>query len=281
MKPEARPGWILADIGNSRVKLAWLAGGASAVDRLFEESGKGWDERLTLPTERLAEQKDALGGWLGGKVIAGVWVASVHPEATQRLVQLMDEVLSAYEGADADGAVLASALDVDVPNRLDFPERTGVDRALAVRAALRLNARTGPGIVVLCGTAMTVERVDSEGVWLGGAIAPGYRLAARALHQGTAGLMQVGPISQPPLAHGAETKSAIEAGLFWGQVGAARELVARSVQGDYWEIWSGGDAHQFAPWAAGEQARVIDDLVLLGLADFAAASTSANEDDRL
>jgi len=266
-------GWILADIGNSRAKLVWLAGGARSVDRLFQDSTKSWDERLTLPTDRIAGQKAALAGWLEGKTISGIWLASVHPEALKTLAGLLDDVLAGHEGADVDGALLTSALDVDVPNRLDFPERTGVDRALAVRAALRLNDQQGPGVVVLCGTAMTVERVDAEGTWLGGAIAPGYRIAASALHQGTAGLIQVGPVGQAPLAHGAETKSAIEAGLFWGQVGAARELIARGAAGDHWEIWSGGDAGQFAPWAASEQARVINDLVLLGLADFASTAT--------
>ena len=271
MMATGQGGWILADIGNSRAKLVWLAGGAASVDRLFQDSTKSWDERLTLPTDRIAAQKAALEGWLEGKRISGIWLASVHPEALKALAALLDDVLAGHEGADVDGAVLTSALDVDVPNRLDFPERTGVDRALAVRAALRLNDQQGPGVVVLCGTAMTVERVGAEGVWLGGAIAPGYRIAAKALHQGTASLMQVGPVGQAPLAHGAETKSAIEAGLFWGQVGAARELIARGSTGDHWEIWSGGDAAQFAPWAASEQARVINDLVLMGLADFASA----------
>ncbi len=271
MSSEGQGGWILADIGNSRTKLVWLVGGAGSVDRLYQDTAKTWDERLTLPTDRIAQQGEALKLWLQGKKIEGIWLASVHQEALTQLVGLMDRVLEETDGEDADGSIFTSAMDVDVQNRLDFPERTGVDRALAVRAAMRLNDAKGPGIVVMCGTAMTVERIDADGVWLGGAIAPGYRLSAKALNQGTAGLMQVGAISQAPLAHGAETKTAIEAGLFWGQVGAAKELIARSgAMADHWEVWSGGDATLIAPWAASEQARVIQDLVLMGLADFAA-----------
>ncbi|MCY2933624.1 MAG: type III pantothenate kinase [Planctomycetota bacterium] len=272
MTPARQGGWVLADIGNSRTKLVWLASGAHSVDRLFLDSTKTWDERLTLPTDRIEDQADALKQWLKGKSISGIWLASVHQLALNQLVGLLDQALEETEAEDADGSILTSAMDVDVHNRLDFPERTGVDRALAIRAALRLHNRKGPGIVVMCGTAMTVERIDTDGVWIGGAIAPGYRLAAKALDQGTSGLMQVGAIAQAPLAHGAQTKSAIEAGLFWGQVGTAKELIARAGSlPDSWEIWSGGDASLFARWASTEHAELVDDLVLMGLADFAAA----------
>ena len=40
----------------------------------------------------------------------------------------------------------------------------------------------------MCGTAITVERITAEGVWQGGAIAPGLGQTARALHLMTAQL---------------------------------------------------------------------------------------------
>lgn len=268
-------GWVLGDIGNSRIKLVWMADGKAGVDRLFEQAPqKYWDERLTLPTDGIDRQANALRAWLTGKSLGSIWLSSVHPQATQQLVALLDQIFEEIDAADIDGSVIASAFDVEIPNRLAQPEKSGADRALAVRAARRLYGTTRPGAIVLCGTAMTVERVDHEGVWLGGAIAPGYRLGAEALQHGTAGLMQVGPVSQPPIPYGVETKTAIQAGLFWGQVGTARELVRQTTTNltDFWEIWSGGDAALFAPHAAGPHAAVIDDLVLLGLADLAASS---------
>jgi len=264
-------GWLLADVGNSRVKLAWLAQGFAAVDSLFETGPKLWDERLTLPVDSIARNAAALESWLENKTIGGVWISSVRPQAVHELVEVLDRILEARPGPDAPGEVLDSALATGLIGRLTRPERTGADRALAVRAALRIRGRTGPGVVILCGTAMTVERISAEGEWLGGAIAPGYRLCAEALEQGTAALMRVDMVSREPLAFGSETRTAIEAGLFWGQVGAARELVTRSVgDQEHWQMWTGGDAPMLARWAGGHDAELIDDLVLMGLADWAA-----------
>lgn len=267
----AHGGWLLADVGNTRVKLAWLALGAAAVDSIFEQAAKNWDERLTLPVDRIEANAPALDNWLQNKTIGGVWIASVRPQSLQDLVEVLDRILESRPGPDAPGVVLDSALATGLVGRLTRPEKAGADRALAVRAALRLRRNVGPGVVVMCGTAMTVERISAEGEWLGGAIAPGYRLSAEALEHGTAGLMRVDMVSREPLAYGTETRTAIEAGLFWGQVGAARELIARSVASlEHWEIWTGGDAPMLARWAGGADAGIVDDLVLLGLADWAA-----------
>lgn len=268
-------GWLLADVGNSRVKLAWLARGSAAVGSLFDRPAKTWDERLTLPVDRIGSNAAALESWLSGKTIGGIWISSVQPQAVRELVEVLDGILDARPGPDAPGVVLDSALATGLVGRLTRPEKSGADRALAVRAALRLQGGKGPGVAILCGTAMTIERIGAEGEWLGGAIAPGYRLSAQALEHGTAGLMRVDMVSREPLAFGTETQSAIEAGLFWGQVGAARELIARSTGGqEHWQIWTGGDSPMLARWAGSPEAEVIEDLVLLGLADWAAERQS-------
>ena len=105
MSSEGQGGWILADIGNSRTKLVWLVGGAGSVNRLFQDTAKTWDERLTLPTDRIAQQGEALKLWLQGKKIEGIWLASVHQEALTQLVGLMDRVLEETDGEDADGSI--------------------------------------------------------------------------------------------------------------------------------------------------------------------------------
>jgi type III pantothenate kinase len=128
-----------------------------------------------------------------------------------------------------------------------------------------------PGLVVMCGTAITVERITAEGVWEGGAIAPGLGLTARALHLMTAQLPMI-RLTQAPPAWGRGTMASLEAGVFWGIVGAVRELLARQkddIDGDPWVIWTGGDAALLAPHVTGPASRVETDLILLGLADVA------------
>jgi type III pantothenate kinase len=111
-----------------------------------------------------------------------------------------------------------------------------------------MTPRGRAGLVVSCGTAITVERVSAEGVWQGGAIAPGWNLSARALHFGTAQLPLV-RVEEAPPAWGRSTTPALAAGLFWGTVGAVRELLARQAEDlapSPWLVWTGGDAPVFS-----------------------------------
>ncbi len=125
--------------------------------------------------------------------------------------------------------------------------------------------------MVSCGTALTIERITDDGTWQGGIIAPGLGVAARALHLLTAQLPVV-ELRQPPPAWGRSTRPALEAGVFWGMVGAVRELLARQaddMNGIPSVVWTGGDAELLAGPVAGSDARIEPDLVLLGLAQVA------------
>jgi type III pantothenate kinase len=122
-------------------------------------------------------------------------------------------------------------------------------------------------LIVSCGTAVTIERITCERVWQGGAITLGLGLAARALHQNTAQLPYVGP-DRIPEAWGSSTRPALEAGIFWGVVGAIKELLQRQrsdLPGDPYIIWTGGDAEILARAAEGTSFRISAELVLSGL----------------
>ena len=161
-----------------------------------------------------------------------------------------------------------SAAQVPVRHELENAETTGADRALAVAAAVELMPKGRPGLVVSCGTALTIERITIDGTWQGGIIAPGLGLSARALHLLTAQLPMV-ELRHPPPVWGRSTGPALEAGVFWGMVGAIRELLARQADdmiGISSVLWTGGDAELLARAVAGNDARIEPDLVLLGLA---------------
>jgi type III pantothenate kinase len=84
--------------------------------------------------------------------------------------------------------------------------------------------------VVDCGTATTVDLVDETGAFRGGAILPGFELAAKSLHHYTAKLPFVPMdelLREPHDPLGTNTRAALRSGLFWGQVGAVRELCGR------------------------------------------------------
>jgi type III pantothenate kinase len=242
---------IVADLGNSRLK--W--GRVDPSGRLVES--------LVLPTEGGSTWEDAWAGWDPVGTEPSSWaIATVNPPVAGRLSAFLhDRGISAPRW-------FRSAADVPIRHELEHAEMAGADRALAVAAAVAMYEPGRPGLVVSCGTAITVERVSGDGVWQGGAIAPGLGLSARALHLLTAQLPQVHPTEAPP-AWGRSTRPALEAGLFWSAVGAVRELLARQAAGlspAPWLVWTGGDASVLAPWVPWDDAPVVPDLVLNGLA---------------
>ena len=98
-------------------------------------------------------------------------------------------------------------------------------------------------------------------------IAPGLFLSALRLHILTAQLPLVRPDQSAP-SWGRGTIASLEAGIFWGTVGAVRELLARQTfdpDEKPWIVWTGGDAERLARPVCGDDARIIPDLVLQGL----------------
>jgi len=78
-----------------------------------------------------------------------------------------------------------------VSNGYDHPNRLGVDRWVAMIGARQRVLAQGaprPALVVMVGTAVTVDALDAQGRFLGGLILPGFGLMLRALEMGTAGL---------------------------------------------------------------------------------------------
>ncbi len=246
---------MLADLGNSRLKWSRVDGGVlDEVVALSLTDEREWDSAWHAEMDGLP--------WS---------VASVNPPLAEHLANFL-----ARRGVSSVDWY-RSAADVDVPHHLEYPDRTGVDRALAVRRAIELNPGK-PGIVVSCGTAITVERIDTNSIWDGGAIAVGLGLAARALHLQTAQLPLVLP-RDVPRAWGHSTEPAIAAGLFWGVVGAINELIRRQAEGlglEPWLVLTGGDAGLIMPWIRwpSEFSRV-DHLVLYGLLGATSGGTSA------
>ena len=110
----------------------------------------------------------------------------------------------------------------------------GIDRLLAAVAANRLRNPKRPAVIVDLGTAITVDLVDAEGVFRGGAILPGIAISARAMHDYTDLLPHIpmAELEEPPPALGRATVPAMRSGLYWGAVGAVRELIERLAEQD-------------------------------------------------
>ncbi len=103
-------------------------------------------------------------------------------------------------------------------------DQVGVDRLVNSAAAFQIYG--GPVIVVDLGTATTFDLISPEGIYLGGAIAPGVFTSAEALFARAAQLGEV-RIEPPSKVIGTTTGDCIRAGLFYGSIGGVDEIVRR------------------------------------------------------
>ena len=124
-----------------------------------------------------------------------------------------------------------------VTNLYQHPERLGVDRWCALVGARSL-VRT-PVVVVMAGTATTIDTLDADGNFLGGFILPGSDLMLRSLARDTAGLpFATGHYSALPRC----TDDAIVSGAIEAQAGAIERAFERLGNVNGLCILSGGNA---------------------------------------
>ena len=247
------PPLLAADIGNHQIKFGlfpteseWGLPQPAQVWRLPTSNADFEPLAAALPAESLA------------------WhVATVHRQAERRLADWVQH----RRPQDGYRLLRNDALPLEI--HVEHPQHVGADRLLAAVAVNHLRAANRPAIVVDAGTAITVDLVSADGAFEGGVILPGFRLTAQSLAEGTDLLPHVDhdPAADPPPVVGKSTAAAIRSGLFWGQVGAVRELTQR-IAGELASppqlFVAGGDAERLAAFLP--QARVVPELVLAGIA---------------
>jgi type III pantothenate kinase len=150
--------------------------------------------------------------------VTGVAIASVVPPLTP----VFEQVCRDYLGQSP--FVVDAGVRTGVRVRYDNPRDVGADRVVDAAAVCALY--DVPACVVDFGTATTFDAVSAEGDYLGGAIAPGIGIAARALFERTAKLPRV-ELTRPPSAIGRNTPHAIQSGLLFGYVGLVEGMVSR------------------------------------------------------
>lgn len=207
---------LCIDSGNTRIKWAmhdgqrWVANGAvihAEVARLSD-----------LPTEFPTPRR--------------VMLANVAGPAAAVAIR---QHLAAWAGQFVE--IHAAAQGGGVTNLYQEPRRLGVDRWCAQIGARR--QVQSACLVVMAGTATTIDSLDAEGRFLGGLILPGTDLMCRALARDTAGL---------PFADGRHvdyprcTDDAIVSGALEAQAGAIERAWHRLGAVDKVCLLSGGNA---------------------------------------
>ena len=241
---------LACDIGNTSVQIARVHGRASSARASFDNGD------LSALGASLAAVWGEMGG--SGKVAA----SSVNPEGLEALEA------AAGEAIGQDVLVIGRDLPLPIETSVPHPAGIGTDRLCAAAAAYD---QLGVACVVAdFGSAITIDCVNSDGVFQGGAILPGLRMGAGALASQTAQLPEV-QIVEPDWVYGRDTAQAIIGGLVRGARGALRELVeAYATEMGGWPvvILTGGDARVICRDVNESEIAqaIVDDLVLRGVA---------------
>ena len=264
--PQANPFPLIAvDVGNNRLKFGRFT--AASAEQLPEPEA-------TLHVAGEQPEFDRLDSWLSelpaGK--ASWWIGTVNRPTSTRLIDWLRG-----ERPEDDITMLASG---DLPLRvsLERADMVGIDRLLDAVAANRLRSTGRAAVVVDVGSAITVDLVSPDGVFSGGAILPGIAMSARAMHTFTdlLPLVDLSELAEPPPPLGTSTEPAMRSGLFWGAVGAIRELIGQLAKDspDKPEIFLTGGAGPAVAKLLGPDAQHVPHLTLAGIALTAASQPS-------
>jgi type III pantothenate kinase len=121
--------------------------------------------------------------------------------------------------------VLQAGVKTGLNIKYSNPVEVGADRIANAIAAIHSYPNQNL-IVIDFGTATTFCVISAQKAYLGGAILPGVRLSVEALSKKTAKLPTV-EIIKPQNAVGRSTIESIQAGVYFGVLGACRELIQR------------------------------------------------------
>lgn len=248
--------FLAIDVGNTRLKWAlyegWgrgavlLAHGAEFLENVDKLADETWAD-LPAPDRML------------GCIVAG--------EAVRRRVEEQMEIWDVVPRW-----VVSTASEAGLQNGYDFPTRLGSDRWVAMIGARHRMLQRGdraPLVVVMVGTAVTVEAIDAEGRFLGGLILPGHGIMLRALESGTAGLhVPTGEVRLFPT----NTSDALTSGGTYAIAGAVARMVdhLRSHCGQEPQcVMTGGAGWKMAPSMA-LPFELVDNLIFDGLLEIAA-----------
>jgi len=125
---------------------------------------------------------------------------------------------------DATFFMLQAGVKTGLNIKYKNPSEIGADRIADAIGAIHAFPHK-PIIIIDMGTATTVSAITPQRDYLGGAILPGMRLSMESLKSNTAKLMEV-DIKTPDTYIGRTTRECIQSGLFYGQLGALKEIVA-------------------------------------------------------
>jgi type III pantothenate kinase len=253
--------FLALDIGNTRLK--WAQYDSPHPNATLLHHGAEFLENI----DRLAD-----GPWGTMQTPTHVLGCVVAGDAVKRRVQEQMELWDV-----TPQWVVASESEAGLSNGYDHPTRLGADRWVAMIGAYHRMLAQGtprPMVVVMVGTAVTVEAVDANGRFLGGMILPGHGIMLRALESGTAGLhVPTGEVKEFPT----NTSDALTSGGTYAIAGAVEcmvQHVRKHCGAEPQCTMTGGAGWKMAP-SMTRPFELVDNLIFDGLLQMASRRFNA------
>ncbi len=261
--------FLALDGGNTRLKWALYAHARAGAPVLAQ--GAEFLENI----DKLAE-----GAWAGIAQPTTMLGCIVAGDAIKRRVEAQIEERWDTGGIYSESSfrphwVVAGSAEAGLTNGYDHPARLGADRWVAMvgawhgmRARMPAGEPNRPLVVVMVGTAVTVEAIDAQGKFLGGFILPGHGIMLKALESGTAGLhVPTGEVTEFPT----NTSDALTSGGTYAIAGAVRRMHHHLQQrtGQLpWVVMTGGAGWKMQP-SMGMDVELVESLIFDGLLEIA------------
>ena len=201
---------IAIDIGNTKIKVAFFLDDEEKLLKSIDVNHKKMKAQLTDILAECWDRVPLLESAVEPVKNCIVVACSVNPELTETVGEIVADEL------DAKMLVIGKEVPLPIETATDDALKVGTDRL--VNAAAAFAVVEDAVVVADFGTAVTIDLVDENGVFMGGCISPGFDLSLAAMKSGTAQLPKVA-MQKPAEVYGTNAEEAMRAGVYWSAVG--------------------------------------------------------------
>ena len=188
----------------------------------------------------------------------GAIISSVVPQLNEVLKRAVRLV------TDYDPLIVGPGIKTGLNIRIDNPATLGSDLVVGAVAALAYYQK--PLIIIDMGTATTMVAIDKNGIYRGGMIAPGVRVAMDSLTHNAAQLQGIS-LNTPKNAIGTNTADCLRSGIVLGNAAMIDGMIDRisdELDGIPTVVATGGLAPKIIP-NCHHAITLDDDLLIKGL----------------
>jgi type III pantothenate kinase len=204
---------LCLDVGNTHILGGIFTGNEVTLRFRYATQQLGTADQFGIFLRNILETNG-----LDAKKVTAVAVCSVVPSTSYTIRHAVTQY---FKG---DFFNLQPGVKTGLNIKYKNPAEVGADRIANAIGAV--NAFPDKNIIIIdAGTATTFCVVNKNRDYMGGVILAGVRLSMEALRSNTAKLMEV-DIEVPPTVMGQTTRESIQRGLYFGHLGALKEIIS-------------------------------------------------------